>query len=302
MKYPHSIVRLAIVPILAMTVASCEKMPWNKRADSLRAAVDEQKTLAAQLQSQKDSLTRVVLDADAFLGQMDSAIKTVRGLPKSKRNESESPLADQMAARREMMERANALVGRAKSTASALAEVQKKQAALQTENAQMREAAIQQANKVAEDAQFIADLATTMQRQGTQIVSLEARIDSLNAEMGELGTKHFRAYYIIGTEKELMDKHVIVAEGGANLIVARPGRTLQPARVLDAEMFTSIDQRETKVITVPDSTSRYRVISRQNLDDAEVTDRDGTSFKGNLNITKPDEFWAPSRFLILVKQ
>jgi peptidoglycan hydrolase CwlO-like protein len=288
--------------MLVLAVASCDKMPWNKRGDSLQTVLTEQQTLGNQLQGQKDSLTRVVLDADAFLGQMDSAIKTVRGLPKSKRNESESPLADQVAARREMMERVNALVARAKSTASQLAELQKKQADLQTENAQMRESALEQANKIADDAQMIADLGATIERQRTQIVTLEARIDSLSSEMGALGTKHFRAYYIIGTEKELIDKHVIVKEGGANLLFVRAGRTLQPARVLNAEVFTAIDQRETKVITVPDSTKRYRVISRQDLADAEVAAREGTSFKGNLNITKPDEFWAPSRFLILVKR
>jgi len=302
MTYLQRITRLAVVPILALTVASCDKMPWNKRGDSLQTVLTEQQTLGNQLQGQKDSLTRVVLDADAFLGQMDSAIKTVRGLPKSKRSESESPLADQVAARREMMERVNALVARAKSTASQLAELQKKQADLQTENAQMRESALEQANKIADDAQMIADLGATIERQRTQIVTLEARIDSLSSEMGALGTKHFRAYYIIGTEKELIDKHVIVKEGGANLLFMRAGRTLQPARVLNAEVFTTIDQRETKVITVPDSTKRYRVISRQDLADAEVAAREGTSFKGNLNITKPDEFWAPSRFLILVKQ
>jgi len=38
------------------------------------------------------------------------------------------------------------------------------------------------------------------------------------------------------------------------------------------------------------------------LDDADVSWRDATSFKGNLKITKPDEFWAPSRYLILLKQ
>ena len=302
MTHTQFVTRLAVVPMLVMTVASCDKLPWNKRGDSLQVALTEQQSLGNQLQSQKDSLTRVVLDADAFLGQMDSAIKTVRGLPKSKRNESESPLADQVAARREMMERVNALVARAKSTASQLAELQKKQADLQTENAQMREAALEQANKIAEDAQLIADLGATIERQRTQILSLEARIDSLNMEMGALGTKHFRAYYIVGTEKELIDKGVIVKEGGANLIFVRAGRTLQPARVLNADVFTTIDQRETKVIPVPDSTRRYRVISRQSLDDADVGAREGTSFIGNLKITKPDEFWAPSRFLILVRQ
>ena len=67
-------------------------------------------------------------------------------------------------------------------------------------------------------------------------------------------------------------------------------------------LFTAIDQRETTTIPVPDTTRRYRVISRQSLDAAEVAAREGTNFKGALKITKPEEFWAPSRFLILLKQ
>src|SRR5262245_65585767 len=42
-----------------------------------------------------DLLTRVVLDADAFIGSMDSAISTVKGLPKTKRGATD-PLADQI--------------------------------------------------------------------------------------------------------------------------------------------------------------------------------------------------------------
>ncbi len=292
---------VAIGAVLLAAVA-CKDKAAIVRGDSLQTALSEQQVLTNQLGSQKDSLTRVVLDADAFLGQMDSAIKSVRGLPRSKRSASESPLADQVAARREMMERVNALVARAKSTAAQLAELQQKQANLETENAQQREQNAAQALKIAEDAQLIADLGATIERQRTQIVTLEARIDSLNTEMQTLGARHFRAYYVVGTEKELIAKGIIVKEGGANLLFVRAGRTLQPARVLNAEVFTAIDQRETKVIPVPDTTRRYRVVSRQSLDDAEVDARDGTAFKGNIKITKPDEFWAASRFLILVKQ
>src|SRR5258706_2041588 len=138
MRYVQSRTRLAVIPMLAMTVTACDKLPIG-RTDSLRTVLGAQEQLGQQLQSQKDSLTRVVLDADAFLGQMDSAVRTVKGLPKSKRTESESPLADQVAARKEMMERVNALVVRAKATASQLAELQKKQSESQSQNSQLRQ-------------------------------------------------------------------------------------------------------------------------------------------------------------------
>ena len=287
------ILSAAVLPVL-LTATACKDKVSIARADSLQGQLTEQQSLSNQLNAQKDSLTRVVLDADAFLGQMDSAISTVRGLPRNKRSSTESPLADQIAARKEMMTRVSALVARAKQTSVQLAELQKTKALTDEENAQLK-------TKIEADAQLIADLGSTIERQTGQIVALEARVDSLGTEMKTLGTRHYKAYYVIGTEKELMEKGLVVKEGGANLLVARPGRTLQPARVLNPDAFTPIDQRELTEIAVPDSSRKYRIVSRQSLDAAEVTEREGTTFKGNLKIAKPDEFWAPSRFLILVR-
>lgn len=291
--------RILSVALLAASVAACDKKAVA-RGDSLQTALSDQSRLASQLQAQKDSLTRVVVDADAFISQMDSAVSTVRGMPKSKRKASD-PLADQLQARKEVQERVMALVTRAKATANQLAQLQKKQADLDSANAQLREANATQAAKIEEDAQLIADLGATIERQRGEITTLGLRIDSLGVEMKTLGTRHYKAYYVIGTEKELMEKGVIAKEGGANLLVLHPGKTMVPSRVLNPDAFTAIDQRETQMIAVPDTTSRYRIVSRQSLDAADVTWRDQTSFKGNLKIAKPDEFWAPSRFLILVK-
>src|SRR5688572_12800275 len=115
-----------LVLLAASAITGCKDKALIARADSLEGRLTEQQSLSNQLASQKDSLTRVVLDADAFLGQMDSAISTVRGLPRNKRQSSD-PLAAQLQARKDMQERVQALVTRAKQTATQLAEVQRKQ-------------------------------------------------------------------------------------------------------------------------------------------------------------------------------
>jgi hypothetical protein len=285
----HSLVVLAVV----LGVSACKDKELIARADTLEVRLTQQQSLANQLAAQKDSLVRVVLDADAFLGQMDSAISTVKGVPKSQRRTSD-PLADQLLARKDMQARVNALVARTKATANQLAELQRKESAT-------REQIAEQTSKIEADAQLIADLGSTIERQNGQIAVLETRLDSLGTEVHVLGTKLYTAYYVIGTEKELRDKGVVLKEGGANLLVARPGQTLVPSRVLNPAAFTAIDQRTDSTIVVPDTTRRYRIISRQSLDAAEVAMREGTSFKGPLKITKPDEFWGNSRFLILLK-
>jgi len=275
-----------LVVALVLSAAACDRAAVA-RGDSLQ-------TLATQLSSQKDSLTRVVLDADAFIGQIDSAISTVKGLPRNQRAASD-PLADQLQARKDMQARVNALVSRAKATAAQLAAVQRRQLATQRLNDSLMA-------KAEADAQLIVDLSATIERQRNELAALGVRLDSLRTEVATLGGRVYKAYYVVGSEKELMDKGVIVKEGGANLLIARPGRTLVPARVLNPDVFTPIDQREVTTIQVPDTNARYRLVSRQPLDAADVQARDGNTFKGALKIAKTDEFWAPSRFLILVRQ
>lgn len=300
MTSPSSSLR-SLSALTLLSLAACTDKAALARADTLESRLTEQQALSNQLSAQKDSLTRVVLDADAFLGQMDSAISTVRGVPKRRRAATD-PLADQLQARKDMQERVVALVTRAKQTASQLAELQKKQQEAEQANVQLQSQMNEQLTKIEQDAQLITDLGSTIERQNSQIAVLESRLDSLGTEVRTLGSRHYQAYYVIGSEKELIEKGIIIKEGGANLLLARPGRTLVPNRVLDPQHFTAVDQRDVKVIAMPDSSKRYRIVSRQSLDQADVDWRDERSFRGNLRISNVEEFWKPSRFLILVQQ
>lgn len=286
--------------VLSLAATACRDQEALARADTLEVKLTEQQALSNQLAAQKDSLVRVVLDADAFLGQMDSAISTVKGLPRANRTSSD-PLAAQIQARKDMQSRVDALVMRATTTASQLAALQRKQMDAQALNTTLREQLNDQAAKIDSDAQLIADLGATIERQNVQIASLESRLDSLTTEVRTLEDKLNKAYFVVGTEKELLERGVVVKEGGANLLIARPGRTIVPARVLNPVAFTEIDQRQVSTIQVPDTTRRYRLISRQNIEAAEVSERRGLEFRGNIRITRPEEFWGPSRFLILLR-
>ena len=277
-------------------LAACGPSKEHARADSAQAAMaNDQAKLATQLAAQKDSLTRIVLEADDFIMRIDSTVSQVKGLPKGKKGEQLDPLQQQIQNRKEVMARVDALVARARATAAQLAKSQKENKAL---NAQ-----------VESDQQMIAQLNETIQRKSAEIDTLSVRVDSLNGVTRLLGDSittlaslHNKAFYVIGREDELLKKGVIVREGGANLLVAHPGRTLQIARKIDPSVFKQIDQRAVHEIEVPDTARRYKVVSRQSLDNAEVAQRENMTFKGNLKIAQPDRFWAPSRFLVIVEQ
>jgi hypothetical protein len=289
--------RLWPVAILALPLAvACTSAKEKARADSAQALASEQKVLMAKLESQKDSLTKVVTDADDFIAKVDSTVSKVKGLPKSKRlKNSESPIEDQLHARKEMLKRVSALVQRAQETAKELADARKREEELKGENEKLKA-------QVDADALRIAELTTQIDQQAQTIALMQAKVDTLDMMVNDLRASQSKAYYVIGNEDLLIKKGIVVKEGGANLLIARVGRTLVPARNLDRDLFTAIDTRSVREITVPDSTHRYQIVSRQSLDDADAPQRDGPNFRGNLKIKDSDKFWAPSKYLIIVER
>jgi regulator of replication initiation timing len=289
--------RFALAAITAALSAACDDGA-AAREDSLRVVQAQQIQLMSQLSAQKDSLTKVILDADDFISTVDSKISSVKGVAAKKKKgakELESPIEQQIQNRKEMMARVDALVKRAKETADQLAAARQREAELNEENVMLQGENDSLRTALDENQRMIAQFSETIERQSQTITNLETEIKTVGARL-------YTAYYIIGREKELVAKGVVVREGGANLLIKRFGRTLQQARKLDPDLFTQIDQRETQLIVVPDSTKRYRLVSRQNLDHAEVEERDGTTFTGNLKITDINGFWGPTRFLILAER
>jgi hypothetical protein len=287
-----------------LTIVACGESAEHRRADSTRAArAAEQELLATQLAAQKDSLVAVVLDADRFLGSIDSSISRVKGLPKRERDkrQAEGVLQQQLAARKDMLFKVDALVKRAQETAGQLAAAKRREAGLRADNTALRDS-------LGKDAQIIAQLGATIERQVAQIGELQGSVRQLTEEKAKLGedlrvslAENARVYYVVGREDELLKKGIIVREGGMNLLVMHPGRSVHAARQLDPSMFREIDAREVSRIPMPDPTKRYRIISRHSLDAAEVGDRKNSTFKGEIKITDPKQFWATSRFLIVVQ-
>jgi hypothetical protein len=289
--------RLSVASLALLGLAACGPSKDRLRADSIAvAASSEQARLSKQLAAQKDSLTRVVLQADDFIMHIDSSVSRVVGKPKSKKKDAKlDPLAQQLQNRKAVMERVDALVARTRETAKQLAKANKDNEELKAQ--------------LATDEAMVNDLNATIQRQTATIDALSTRVDSLNGVTREMGAtiasleaQHNKAFYVIGKEDELLERGVIVREGGANLLIAHPGRTIQISRNAEASAFTAVDQRAKDVIEMPDPTRRYRVVSRQSLDYATVENRDNESFTGNLKITKPAQFWGASRFLVVVEQ
>jgi hypothetical protein len=298
----HPVFSLGICAFAGLV--GCMSPAERSRADSAQALVVRQDQLMHQLVAQRDSVTHVLGDADAFIGKIDSSISRVKGLPRGSRaaKGEEGPIEEQVRQRRDMLRRVDALVARARETAKEVADLKDREKQILAENGTLKDSLSADAKRFAADAEQIAQLQGTIEQQAQSIAAMQTRLDDFDKQLAAAKEAASRAYYVIGTEDELIKKGVIVKEGGANLLIKRVGRTLVPARQLNVALFTPIDTREIHAIGVPDTTKRYQIVSRQSLDDVKVSDRDGTSFRGGLEIPDADKFWAPSRYLIIVQR
>lgn len=291
-----------LFPLIVLPVA-CSSPRDRARADSAQALAAQQRVLMDKLSAQRDSVSLVLADANLFITKIDNSISRVKGLqPAAAKKGSESGLEDQLRARKDLLRRVDALVARSRETARELADLKDKQAKLMAENTRLADENKALRDSLAAEVQHVADLTTSIEQQAQAVAMLQARLDDLTKELGEARAAYAKAYYIIGTEDELIKKGVVVKEGGANLLVKRVGRTLVPARDLKPDAFNAIDTREVHTIEVPDSTRKYQIVSRQSLDDAKVATREGNTFRGSLEIPEAERFWSTSKYLIIVER
>jgi hypothetical protein len=294
---------VAMFAVSGVVVVGCTSPRERARADSAQALATQEGLLVQTLTAQRDSVSRVLGDADDFIGKIDGSISRVKGLGSTHAaKDGEGGLEDQVRRRKEMLRRVEALVARAQETAKQVAALKDRERLLLAENGALKDSLSADAKRLEADARQIAELQGTIDQQAHSIADLQARLDDFDRQLVAERSASARAYYVVGTEDDLIRKGIITKEGGTNLLFKRVGRTLVPARELNREAFTSIDTRSVHEIGLPDSSKRYQIVSRQNLDDVKVSERDGTSFRGPFEIPDADKFWAPSRYLIIVQR
>jgi hypothetical protein len=131
-----------------------------------------------------------------------------------------------------------------------------------------------------------------------QVVTLAGDTARLSTRVAQLSDSANTVYYVAATEKELLERGVIVREGGRRYLLAGP-RTIQPARQLSPSAFKAIDMTKTRTIPLPPG--QYRILSRHNVDLAKPELLEEGKVGGALRVTAPEEFWAGSKYLILIR-
>jgi hypothetical protein len=294
--------KLGLIVLLALSVGGC-----RSRAE-LTKALAESKAAEAQ----KDSLLTEVLETTQFVSDLNSELaktKAVseasdgsdRGVPGAQhdREDRKATLAkiQQVIARlNESETKLNATETRAKNAKIRNERLLAQIATYKQTIEDLKTAAEQQR---AENEALIAD-------QRNQITNLNGQVDELNVQTASLRDTvvHLtayknRVYYAVGTKDELLKSGVVTKEGSKFLFFG--GTRLEPARKPNLSAFTEIDKTQTLSIPLPRSDKTYKIISRQNPEylAGEVSEKG--EVKSVLEIASPEEFWAASKFLILVE-
>jgi hypothetical protein len=287
----------------------------DRSRDELNAALAE----AKQVSAEKDSLLNEVLETTKFVSDLNAELAKVKSV-------GVSPVpASEQAASGAAQERVAAL-GRIKETIARLNEAEQK-LEQQTQRASRMGRRNERLLAQLESAkQTIADLKSAAERQETEytavidrqkveIAALTSRVDTmtlvneqlsatnvaLTDTVGQLTDYKNTVYYAVGTKKELMERGVVTKEGSKFLFFG--GTHIVPARDLNPEAFTRADKTHDLTIALPREDKNYKIISRQSpqyLAASSLT-QDGKKLHGAIQIESPEEFWAPSKYLIVVE-
>jgi myosin heavy subunit len=281
----------------------------------LKKALAEAKTSEAQ----KDSLLTEVLETTQFVTDINGELAKAKrmsvksastdpGVPGAKKDREERLAA---------LERVKQVIARLNESESKLAETESRAKQSRQRNARLL-AQIETFKKTVEDLKTTAEqqkteYETALAEKDTQIASLAGRVDTLSNEKSQLENSNMAltdtvanltsykntVYYAVGTADELKKKGIVTKEGSKFLVFG--GSRLEPARNLDPASFTPIDKTRQTSIPLPRSDKSYKIVSRQSPSYlGSNVSKDG-KVKGSLEIGQPEEFWSPSKYLILVQ-
>lgn len=287
----HRLRSLAWLPALLVAGQACERGP----SQEMQAQIEQLTAAAAErdrMMQEAAENTRLLSEISAELTKVQVPSRALRGVS------TESPLR---AAHDTMVHKIRYVSARIGEVENRLRESRERVQQLTTVSDSLR-TSLDETVKNFEG--IVETQLETIETMKEQILTLEAEKQALSDTLTQVAARANRVYYLIGTRRELLDKGVVVKEGGSRFLFVlwKAGVTLQPARDLDPGLFQAIDRRNVTEIPLPDPTATYRIASRQDLEYVESAPENG-EFRGvsSIRIADSERFWMPSRFLIIVR-
>ncbi len=293
-----------LIVLLVLAVAGCDR----QHAELQRALAESR---AAE--AQKDTLLTEVLETTQFVSDLNSELAKARSVALSTAGEDRgAPGAQQdREERKAALVRIQQVIARLNESEAKLTATEERARNAGTRNARLlaqmstyrrtiedlKAAAEQQR---VENEAIIADQRSRIAFLAGQVDTLDRDRTSLRGSVANLTAYANTVYYAIGTKDQLLKDGVVTKEGSKFLVFG--GTRLEPARDINAAAFTAIDKTQTLSIALPRTDKKYRIVSRQSPSflTGDVTGKGDV--KGVVEIVSPQEFWAASKYLILVER
>jgi uncharacterized coiled-coil protein SlyX len=257
--------------------------------------------------SERDQLQGEVNRLTAEIEQVQAALANVTVIPAPGNESGAAPSAP--AAVGQLVEHVSAMESQLTEAETRLRAVNATSATqretisnLEAAIAEERAALENQRQRVASLEQAITGLESEIARQGEVNMQLTQTVEEMTEDANTV-------WYVVGTKDELLERGIVQEEGGSRVlfIFGKRGKTLVPSRTPDRSMFMAADRRTLNEIPLPideeeDDEPKWTVVTPQDLNAvASPLDEDGRVLGNALSITNPEQFWATSRYLIVVR-
>jgi len=283
--------------------------------DKSKAELQQKVAELQSVSAQKDSLIQEVMSTTQFVGDLTSDLAAVKALNSGKPVAAEaSELSGKTPAemRATVRERVKELATRLSESEARLQQSRARVQSLSGSNTEMQKQLAVYDSTINSLRVVIESQKTEMAALSQQVLGLqEANVtlaksrdevtsqrDQLTSTVSTMTSEQNKAYYVIGTEKELIAKGVITKRGG----FLGFGKTVQPARTLKETDFVLIDRMRDSTIALPDPAKPYTIVSRQDVQFLAVAPNKDGELKEAVKIASPEQFWATSKFLIVIQK
>jgi hypothetical protein len=303
-----------LVPLVVL-VAACD----SGTKVQMRALAHTDSLRTDSIVQLKNDLLNEVMASTQFVNDLNTEVAKIKSRQPAKLNAKLTRESDMVAVKEERA----AVVTRIKELVARLDSAEKRIASLRTRAASLAKHDSTIVAQVEAYERTIADLRQTVEqqkneyeatiaKQTVQITQLTSRVDTVTKDnvrlageklaltdtVAQLTAEKNVAFYVIGTKDELIHQGVLVEEGHKRFLIVG-GRPVSLARDLDSTKFTRIDRLHDRVINFP--AGDYTIFTRQNPTFASPFSAHDGKMSGGLRIDQPEQFWEPSRFLIILK-
>lgn len=290
-----------VYSVLALVVAAMLFPSCNSELDQVQQERDSLQAIVNSKDEEMSSLFDMLNEIEDNLNDMSqkySSVQTLRQNSLEGNNNIKGQITAQMSSLEEMLAANKAKISELNSRVGTLGK----------KNAQLQEYITKLEERVASQEAQINQLMSDLQISKETINQLNQNVSDLNQNVSDLTISNQqkdetianqtalanKAYYIVGTTKQLKDLGIVTSTGGFIGI----GKKQTTSTEMPTEKFITIDRTKTTSITI--NKKKPQLVTKHPANSYELINDDADDSKvAYLRIINPAEFWKYSRYLVI---